>query len=237
MEEVNKSTKNLGDVKRTNSDNEKPQVVIENIPPHQALETNEGEIYDLELENTLKNMEKDKTGFFKTYHDPQRGWTLIIYPIKTLRGTEVEINDNKYNITPGLQKVFTDKTYKTAKSMNDKDKVAFRDILLKTGYYNRILSKSRMSGRDKYIQSNLDDNVSRVLNLDDKHECRGVEKIIIPSNLIDIYTKLEVIIELNLSGHTDALTEASNLIDEIYKRGGIQNEQQYRNALSNFSTH
>ena len=36
-------------------------------------------------------MEKDKTGFFKTYHDPQRGWMLKKYQIKMLRGTEVEI--------------------------------------------------------------------------------------------------------------------------------------------------
>ena len=59
-------------------------------------------------------------------------------------------------------------------------------------------------------------------------------KIIIPSNIIDIYTRLEVLLGLKLSGHTDTLTEASNLIDELYKRGEIQNEQQYRNALNNF---
>ena len=68
-----------------------------------------------------------------------------------LRGTEVEIDDNKYIITPALQKVITDKTYNTAKSRNDKDKVVFRDISLKTGNYNRIPSKGRISGRDKYI--------------------------------------------------------------------------------------
>ena len=60
-------------------------------------------------------------------------------------------------------------------------------------------------------------------------EREGV-KIIIPSNLIDIYTRLEILLGLKLSGHTDTLTEASNLIDELYKRGEIQNEQQYRNA-------
>ena len=48
--------------------------------------------------------------------------------IKLLRRTEVEIIDKKFNITPGLQKVFTDQSYKTAKSMNDNDKVVFRDI-------------------------------------------------------------------------------------------------------------
>ena len=49
-----------------------------------------------------------------------------------LRGTEVEIDDNKNNITPGLQKVFTDTSYITAKSMSDMEKLVFRDILQRT---------------------------------------------------------------------------------------------------------
>ena len=61
-------------------------------------------------------------------------------------------------------------------------------------------------------------------------------KIIIPSNIIDIYTRLEVLLGLHLSGHSDNLTEASNVIDELYRRGEIQNKQQYRNAPNNFQT-
>ena len=60
-------------------------------------------------------------------------------------------------------------------------------------------------------------------------------KIIIPSNIIDIYTRLEILLGLKLSGHSDTLTEASNLIDELYKRGEIENKKQYRNALNKFS--
>ena len=60
--------------------------------------------------------------------------------------------------------------------------------------------------------------------------------IIIASNIIDIYSRLEILLGLKLSGHTNTLTEASNLIDELYKRGEIQNKEQYRNALSKFST-
>ena len=56
------------------------------------------------------------------------------HPIKMLRGTKVEINENKYNITPGFRKVLVDQSYDTAKSMNDEDKIIFRDILQKTGY-------------------------------------------------------------------------------------------------------
>ena len=63
---------------------------------------------------------------------------LNIRSIKILRGTDVEININKYNITPGFQRVFTDKSYNTIKSMNDMDKVVLRDILRKTNCYKRI---------------------------------------------------------------------------------------------------
>ena len=84
------------------------------------------------------------------------------YPIKTLRGTEIEINENKYSITQGLQKVFTDKTYDAAKSMKDTEKVVLRDILQKTGYYNRKPEKDRLSGRDKNIKKDLDNDVMKI---------------------------------------------------------------------------
>ena len=79
-------------------------------------------------------------------------------------------------------------------------------------------------------------DVRKILNLDYKPKGRGVEKITIPSNRIDIYTRLEILLGLKLSSHTDTLTEASNFIDQLYKMGEIQNEQQYRNAPNNFST-
>ena len=150
-------------------------------------------------------------------------------------GTKLEINNNDYNITSGLQKVFTNKSYDTANSLNDMEKVIFRDILQKTNYNNRKRQKGPMSGRDRYIQIKLDDDVRKILYLDKQYRARGVEKIIIPSNIIDIYTRLEILLGLKLSGHSNALTEASNLIDELYKRGEIQNKQQYRNALNKFS--
>ena len=63
-----------------------------------------------------------------------------------------------------------------------------------------------------------------------------MKKLKNPSNINDLYTRLEVLLVLKLSGHTDTLTEASNLIDVLYKPGEIQNKEQYRNALDNFST-
>ena len=61
-------------------------------------------------------------------------------------------------------------------------------------------------------------------------------KIFIPSNIIDIYIRLEILLGLKLFGHSDTLTEARKLIDELYKRGEIQNKQQNRNAPNKFQT-
>ena len=66
-------------------------------------------------------------------------------------------------------------------------------------------------------------------------EGQGV-KFIILFHIKDIYTRLEVLLGLKISGHTNTLTEASNLVDALNKRGDIQNEQQYRNALDKFHT-
>ena len=65
-------------------------------------------------------------------------------------------------------------------------------------------------------------------------ESQGIQKFIIPSNIIDIYTRLEISQGLKLSGHSNTLTEALSLIEWLYRMGELQNERQYRNALHNF---
>ena len=192
-------------------------------------------MYDVQLENTLNKMIYN-TGFFKTHYDQQRGWVINNIPIKSPGGTRKEVNEKEYDLTKGIRNVLTNKTYKTAKSMSDTEKVVFRDFLSKTGYYSRKPTKGKPSGLDNYSKNELDDDVRKILDLDKKLKGKGIEKIIIPSNIIDIYTRLEILLGLKLSGHTDTLTEASNLIDELYKRGDIQNKQQYRNALNKFQT-
>ena len=145
------------------------------------------------------------------------------YPVKMLRGTEVEINDKKFNITPNPQKVFTQTSNIPLRKLNDQDLDLYKKFLETLGFENyKPKSGETKSGRYKYSETNL--------------KGHGIEKFIIPSNIIDIYIRLEILLGLKLSGHTDTLTEASNLLDELFKRREIQNEQQYRNALNNFST-
>ena len=103
-----------------------------------------------------------------------------------MKGTEVEINENKYIISPVIRKVLVDQSYDTAKSMTDKDKLIFRDILQKTGYFIRKPTKGRLTGRDRYIKKDLDNDVMGIWNLDIKLKGRGVEKIVIPCKITDI---------------------------------------------------
>ena len=77
LDEVKKSFQELGDVIKE-SQPQTTQLAIKNTPnTHQPIENNEGNIYVVELENTLNKM-KDDTGFFKTQHKPLSGWILNI---------------------------------------------------------------------------------------------------------------------------------------------------------------
>ena len=127
--------------------------------------------------------------------------------------------------------------------MNNDNKLTVYDILKNTGFYSMKQKKGLNSARFKDAFDNLPNVIAKIRNPplpaieneSDNLQGEGV-KIIIPSNIIVIYTRPEVLLGLNLSVHSDTLTEASNLIDESYKRGEIQDKQQYRNALNKFTT-
>ena len=130
--------------------------------------------------------------------------------------------------------------------MDDEDKSTVFIILKSVGFCDNIhkvgLKTARMEDAlhnlPKAVAKNRKPALPAIENLEDVSdnlEDQGV-KIIIPSNIIDSYTRLEVLIGLKLSGHNNTLTEASNLINELYKRSEIQKEQQRRNVLINFQT-
>ena len=141
--------------------------------------------------------------------------------------SRVEIKGIHFNITPNLQNVFTDTTGKSLKKLTKKENQTYKKLLQTLDYENyKPKYGENKSGRYKNTE-----NILNPTNL----QGQGIEKIIIPSNIVDIYTRLEVLLGLKLSGHTDTLTEASNIIDQLYKLVEIQNKQQYRNALNKFS--
>ena len=165
------------------------------------------------------------------------GPTILGVPIDTLGGDRIQIKDNVYDLTPEIYKALSDTGYQGQKLKNEHDILMLNNIINDLGYTG---IGDYPSKRVIFFKTKLPKLVEEIQNktfeeINDDLQGDGV-KIIIPSNIIDIYIRLEILLGLKLSGHTDTLTEASNLIDELYKRGEIQNKQQYRNALNKFST-
>ena len=169
---------------------------------------------------------KNNIGFFNIEERDNGDIFRNGFPVEKMAGSKLKINGKIHEIPQSIQKVLTDTSNIPIKQLNDKDRDIFTNILasLNCENYKPIRGESK-SGRYKQSKSNFK-----------RHNLKGEGvKIILPSNIIDIYNRLEILLGLKLSGHTDTLTEASNLIDELKKRGEIQNKQQYRNALNKFS--
>ena len=95
--------------------------------------------------------------------------------------------------------------------------------------------------KEKHSSQKLPKLVEKIQNktfddiTNDSDDLQGQRlKIVKPFYINDIYTRFEILPGLKLSGHTNTLTEAGNLIDELYKRGEIQNELQYQSPLNKF---
>ena len=147
--------------------------------------------------------------------------------------------ENIYDSTPEIYKASSSTSY-TGKTMKNEHLLMMYKTIGDLGYTGR---GDRQSNRKTIFTKTLPKLVDNIHNktfdeiTDDSEDLQreGV-KLIIPSNINDNYTRLEIILGLKISSHTDTLTEASNIIDELYKRGEIQNKQQYRNAPNNFQT-
>ena len=191
-----------------------------------------------QLFDTLALM-KTKKNFFKLTEDGDKKvyWNGVL--IKTLGDNRISIKDQEYDLTPDIQAYFTN-TKHTTQILDDVEKETVYDILQDVGFYDNIPHVGLKAARMQDALHILPHEIKRIREpalpaIVNNLQGEGV-KIIIPNNIIDIYSRLEVLLGLKLSGHTDTLTEASNLIDELYKRGEIQNKQQYRNALDKFLT-
>ena len=132
---------------------------------------------------------------------------------------------------PLLKKKFT-------KDLKDIVRVKFQIFLRRPRYgdFEASGGESKL-GRYIIIRDNLDDDVDRSLNtcFESENEFKSLQgggvKNFIATNILDVWTRLEIMLGLQLSGHTDTLSKASILVDEKIKRGGIDNEQQNRSTF------
>ena len=245
LDKINKSTKKIRKViKESNSENENNQeiVPVEVESEEENIQTNlralpNSSMFSDQMTKTLGIL-KSSLNSLKIIVSP--GPTILGVPIYTLGGDRIQIKDNVYGLTPEIYKALSDTGY-TGKTMKNENDILMMNNIIKDLGYTGI--GDRPSKRKKFFTKTLPKVVEEIQNktfgeiTDDSNDLEGEGvKIIIPSNIIESYTRLEVLLGLKLSGHTDTLTEASALIDELYKRGEIQNKQQYRNALDKFLT-
>ena len=242
IEEVNKSTKILGDViKETNSENENNQEIVpveiesedENIQTNLRALPNSSIFSDL-MTKTL-GLLMSSPNSLRIKPSPS-GPTFLGVPIYTLGGDKLRIRDNDYELTPEIYKALSYTGYTGETMKNENDILMMNNIINDLGYTG---DGDRPANRKNFSTKTLPKLVDEIQNktFDEFDlEGQGIQKNIIPSNIIGIYTTLEVLLGSKLSGHTDTLTEASNLMDQLYQMGELQNEQQYRNALDKFPT-
>ena len=193
--------------KKIDTINDSTQKVVDTIK-----ETNSENTPSFLLQNTFKSL-ADTTGSLKLTRDKDGNMSILSTPIKSLGGDKVQVYDNIYEFNPETHKVLSKPSY-TGKSMkNEDDRRTLYIFLTDIGYntHNGDVSNSQKKFFTRLF--NQFENIKK----EEPSKGEGIEKIIIPNNITDIYTRLEVLLGLKLSGHTDTLTEASNLIDELYK--------------------
>ena len=128
---------------------------------------------------------KDNIGFFRIEEIDNGDIIWNGFPAKKIRGSKLKINENIYDITPGIQKFLTKTSNIPLKKLNDKDRDRFNNLLESLNFENyKAIRGESESGRNKQCKIKF-----KKRNL----EGQGV-KIILPSNIIDIYTRLEILL-------------------------------------------
>ena len=138
--------------------------------------------------------------------------SILGVPINTLGNDRIQINGNVYDLTPEINKALFYTGYTGNTMKNENDILMMNNIVRDLGYtgVRDRESKRKVFFTDTKLVEGIQNKKIDEIDL----EGQGV-KIVIPSNIIDIYTRLEILLGLKISGHTDTLTEASNLIDEL----------------------
>ena len=125
-------------------------------------------------------------------------WNDVL--VKPLGENRIIINDIEYDITPDIQAYFTN-TKLTTKFLDNVEKETVFDILKSVGLYDKIprvgLKAARMQDALYIFPGKIAEirnpSLPTIENIEFSSDLDGqVIKIIIPSNIVDIYTRLEI---------------------------------------------
>ena len=140
LEEVNKSTKKIGEViKGSNSENEKIQEIVpfeiesedENIQTNLRALPNSS-VFSDQMTKTLGRL-MSSSNSLKIEPSPS-GATILGVPIKTLGGDRIQIKDNIYDLTPEIYKALSYTGYTGKTMQNENDILMLKNIIKDLGY-------------------------------------------------------------------------------------------------------
>ena len=141
--------------------------------------------------------------FFEVIQDPECKFSWIGHDIVPLGGIRVGINGEEYDLTPEIQTDFTDTRYNFINSISvDESVLTFDKTIERLDYKHTKYSNSK---RTKTNKKELEKRADKILNPplpiqaveneegSDNLQGEGM-KIIIPSNIIDMWTRLKVLL-------------------------------------------
>ena len=140
---------------------------------------------------------------------PYRWWKEAVFWndvfIQPLGENRISIKNQEFDITPDIQANFTN-TKLITKFLDNIDNETVFDIFEIVGFYDSLPKIGLKSARMKDVLYNLPKAVAKNRNLplpsiekvEDSIDLQGDGlKVIIPSNIVDIYTRLENFLRLN----------------------------------------
>ena len=174
----------------------------------------------LSLRDTLALMKRIKNYFkLEVKENGKAFWNdVFIQPFGEYR---ISIKNQEFDINPGIQIYFFN-TKLITKFLDKVEEETVFDLLENVGFYDNIPKIGLKSATMQDVLYNLPNVIAKIRNLpqpttenvsDSDLEGQG-PKIIIPSKIFAIYIRLENLLRLRLSGHTDTLTKAIYLLDE-----------------------
>ena len=198
FEEVNESTKKLGDlIKESSSENENTQEIVP-VEIHN-IQTNIKSLPN--SSNFSKSMRKllgsllSSPNSLNITQDESGQANILSVPFQISVRDSIKIKDNIYDLTSEIYRALSSVSH-TGKIMKDENEILMMYKFINDLYYTSVGNKS--SKRKTYFTKTLPKLVEDIQNKtfeenaddSDNLESQGAT-IIVPSNIIGIYTRLE----------------------------------------------
>ena len=118
--------------------------------------------------------------------------SILGVPIRSVGGDKIQIYDKIYEFTPEIHKALSNSSYTGKSTKNEDDRRTSYKFLVDLGYNGQHDEKTNQ----KNFLKDFSVKFGNIKKKEPNNLQREGVKIIIPSNIFDIYTKLEVLLGL-----------------------------------------